>query len=97
MGGEVFTAFNGKEALEVLEEEQIDLILMDIMMPIMDGLKAMQSIKENEKDKNIPIIAITAKTASGDKEECLNAGANDYLAKPVDTNAFVSIVKAWVK
>ncbi len=97
MGGEVFTAFNGKEALEVLEEEEIDLILMDIMMPIMDGLKAMQSIKENEKDKNIPIIAITAKTASGDKEECLNAGANDYLAKPVDTNAFVSIVKAWVK
>ena len=98
MGGEVYTAFNGQEALDVLEEQKgaIDLILMDIMMPIMDGLKTIHLIKENEKYKEIPIIAITAKSTPQDKEECLKAGANDYLSKPVDKNKLVSMVKAWI-
>ena len=99
LGGEVHTAFNGQEALEVLDDENgaIDLILMDIMMPIMDGLKTIRLIKENEKYKDIPIIAITAKSTPNDKEECLKAGANDYLSKPVEKSKLISIIKAWIK
>ena len=98
MDAEVFSAFNGQEALEVLEgEEKIDLILMDIMMPVMDGLVAIKSIKENDKFKDIPIIAITAKTMPEDKQKCLDAGANDYLAKPLEHSALVSMMKAWIQ
>ena len=98
MDAEVFSAFNGKEAIEVLEDEQrIDLILMDIMMPIMDGLDAIENIKSNKKFKDIPIIAITAKTMPEDKQKCLDAGANDYLPKPLQHGAFVSMLKAWIK
>ena len=99
MNGEVYTAFNGQEALEVLKDEngKIDLILMDIMMPIMDGLKSMKTIKEHEKYKNIPIIAITAKTNKDAKKECLEAGAEDYLPKPIDKNTLITIIKAWIK
>ncbi len=99
MNGEVFTAFNGKEALEVLEDEEapIDLIFMDIMMPIMDGLTSMQAIKEKEAYKNIPIIAITAKTAPEDKQACLDAGADEYLTKPVNTSNLISIIRARIR
>lgn len=98
VGAEVFSAFNGKEALEVLEEDdEIDLILMDIMMPVMDGLSAMKEIKENEKFKDIPIIAITAKTMPEDKQKCLDYGADDYLPKPLEHNSLVSMIKAWIK
>ncbi|MCX6051454.1 MAG: ATP-binding protein [Campylobacterales bacterium] len=95
---EVYSAFDGKEAIEVLENEsKIDIILMDIMMPVMDGLSAIKNIKSNEKFKNIPIIAITAKSMPQDKQECLDAGANDYLSKPLEHNALISLIKAWVK
>ena len=99
MEAEVYSAFNGKEALELLTEddEEIDLILMDIMMPVMDGLKAIEIIKSQEKFKDIPIIAITAKTMPEDKQQCLEAGANDYLAKPLEHEALISMIKAWVK
>lgn len=99
MDAEVYSAFNGKEAQELLEEENdnIDLILMDIMMPVMDGLIAIKNIKANKKFKDIPIIAITAKTMPEDKQKCLDAGANDYLAKPLQQNALVSMMKAWIK
>ena len=97
MKAEVYSAFNGKEAMEYLEGQRIDLILMDIMMPVMDGLNAIKAIKANEKFKDIPIIAITAKTMPQDKQDCLDAGANDYLAKPLDHSALISMVKAWVK
>ena len=95
---EVYSAFNGKEAIEVLEDGQhIDLILMDVMMPVMDGLVAIADIKANDKFKDIPIIAITAKTMPEDKQKCLDAGADDYLAKPLEHNALISMIKAWIR
>jgi len=99
MDAEVYSAFNGQEAIEFLEDgdERIDLILMDIMMPVMDGLVAIQNIKADKKFKEIPIIAVTAKTMPEDKQKCLDAGANDYLAKPIVFSALVSMIKAWVK
>ena len=98
MDGEVFSAFSGKEALEVLEEgNKIDLILMDIMMPIMDGLEAIKDIKAKDKYKKIPIIAVTAKTMPQDKQACLDAGADDYLSKPINNSALVSTIRAWIK
>jgi len=99
MDAEVYSAFNGKEALELLneEEEEISLILMDIMMPVMDGLKAIEIIKSNDNFKHIPIIAVTAKSMPEDKKKCLEAGANDYLAKPLEHSALISMVKAWIK
>jgi len=66
------------------------------MMPVMDGLKAIQNIKSNEKFKSIPIIAITAKTMPEDKQKCLDSGADDYLAKPLEQNALIAMIKAWV-
>ncbi len=96
LNAEVYSAFNGKEAIEILEKEKkIDIVLMDIMMPVMDGLNAIRSIRL--KDKNIPIIAITAKTMQQDKQDCLDAGASDYLPKPLEHGALISMVKAWIK
>ncbi|MFA6191989.1 MAG: ATP-binding protein [Sulfurimonas sp.] len=98
LNAEVYSAFNGKEAIEILEKEKkIDIILMDIMMPVMDGLNAIRNIKSNEKYKNIPVIAITAKTMPQDKQDCLDAGASDYLPKPLEHGALISMVKAWIK
>ena len=99
MGAEVFSAFNGKEAIEMLEDDEnsMDIVLMDIMMPVMDGLDAIERIKADDRFKNIPIIAITAKNMPEDKQRCLDAGANDYLAKPLKYSALVNIFKAWLK
>ncbi|NOQ31199.1 MAG: response regulator [Helicobacteraceae bacterium] len=98
MDADVYSAFNGQEAIDTLEEgTHIDLILMDIMMPVMDGLKAIESIKANKKFKDIPIIAITAKTMPEDKQACLDAGADEYLSKPLEHQALISTIKAWVK
>ncbi len=95
-GMDVIIADNGELALNKLNKEQdIDLILMDIMMPKMDGFEAIKHIRS--KFKNIhPIIALTAKAMPEDRENCINAGANDYLAKPVDINKLVSMVKVWL-
>jgi len=95
---EVYNAFNGQEAIEFLEEAEhrIDLILMDIMMPIMDGLEAIKKLKSSDKYKKIPIIAVTAKNMPKDKQECLDAGADDYLSKPLDNKALVGTIKAWI-
>ena len=91
-----FTAFNGKEALELLENNpKPDLILMDIMMPVMDGYEAMERIRENDKLKNIPIIAVTAKAMKEDREKCIKLGADDYMAKPIDINILGSLIKEW--
>ena len=97
-GAEVYSAFNGQEAIEVLETEDVkfDLILMDIMMPVMDGLTAIQKIKSNDNFKDISIIALTAKTAPKDKQMCLDAGADEYLAKPIEFNALFSMIRAWI-
>jgi two-component system chemotaxis sensor kinase CheA len=97
LDADVHNAFNGQEAIDILkEEDSIDIILMDIMMPIMDGLEAIRTIKSIPEFKDIPIIAITAKTMPKDKEECLEAGANDYLPKPLSNNALISTIKAWI-
>ena len=92
-----FTSFNGQEALDFLEKEQerIDLILMDIMMPVMNGYEAMEKIRENEKIKDIPIIAVTAKAMKEDREKCIQLGADDYLSKPIDINILGNLIKVW--
>ncbi|MFK2821586.1 response regulator [Arcobacter sp. YIC-80] len=91
-----FTAFNGQEALDFLHENHnIDLILMDIMMPIMDGYEAMEKIREDETLKHIPIIAVTAKAMKEDREKCINLGADDYMSKPIDLNVLGNLIKVW--
>ncbi|MDB6073858.1 MAG: histidine kinase [Verrucomicrobiaceae bacterium] len=95
-------ARNGREALAVLERVRegkaapIDLVLMDIMMPEMDGLTAMRAIREQPLWKKLPIIALTAKAMPNDQAECLAAGANDYLAKPLDVEKLLSLVRVWM-
>lgn len=97
-GAETYSSLNGEEAFNLLEENSnIDIILMDIMMPIMDGIETIKKVKTDERFKHIPIIVATAKTMQKDKELFLEAGADDYLPKPIDKNALISIIKAWVK
>jgi CheY-like chemotaxis protein/GAF domain-containing protein/HAMP domain-containing protein len=87
----------GKQGLEKLEENQdIDLVLMDIMMPEMDGYEAMRRIRKQEKYKKLPIIALTAKAMKGDRDKCIAAGANDYLAKPIIIEKFLSLLRVWL-
>ncbi len=95
---EVEVAKDGKEALEILEREHeaFDLVLMDIMMPEMDGYEAMQRIRQQERFRRLPIIALTAKAMKGDKAKCIEAGANDYLSKPVDTDKLMSLMRVWL-
>jgi len=95
-GAEIIEAENGKVALEKLENEAVDLILMDIMMPVMNGYEAIKSIRNTDEIKNIPIIATTAKSLKGDSEKCMEAGANDYIAKPIDYDVLITLVKAWI-
>lgn len=91
-------AQNGEKALEVLEKDNsFDLILMDIMMPVMDGFEATRKIKENPKTKNIPVIALTAKGMKGDREKCMQAGADDYMVKPVDIKKLLTTMKIWLQ
>ncbi len=96
---EVTTAENGKEALEILKssEADFDLLLMDIMMPVMDGYETMQEIRKIDRFKNLPIIACTAKVQKEDKQKCLDAGANDYIAKPIDNEKLLYLLKIWTK
>jgi two-component system chemotaxis sensor kinase CheA len=97
LGAETFSALNGEEAIALLNEEEtpMDIILMDVMMPIMDGLEAIRNIKQNDLFGHIPIIAITAKTMKEDKQACFEAGANDYLPKPINHNALIAMIQAW--
>ena len=100
-GVQVVIARNGREALSKLADsnrdgESIDLVLMDIMMPEMDGLTAMREIRKEGRWKNLPIIALTAKAMADDQEKCLAAGANDYIAKPLDVEKLLSLVRVWM-
>jgi CheY-like chemotaxis protein/HAMP domain-containing protein len=96
-GINVLKAENGLKALEILESGQkVDLVLMDIMMPVMDGYETMRRIRGEMKFARLPIIALTAKAMQRDKDNCLAAGANDYLAKPVDINRLLSMVRVWL-
>ncbi len=91
-------ANNGLEALKIMEErgDKIDIILMDIMMPEMDGLEAIKKIRSNIRYKNVPILAVTAKAMKGDKEKSLQVGANDYISKPVDIEKLTSLMQIWL-
>ena len=93
----VCEAENGLEALERLEQEEgVAAVLMDIMMPQMDGYEAMRRIRADSRFKNLPIIAMTAKAMPGDHQKCLDAGASDYLAKPIDTAQLLSLLRVWI-
>ena len=97
LGMEVVLADNGQNALHKLEEEDgLELVLMDIMMPVMDGYEATAKIRQMEGVKDLPIIALTAKAMAGDKAKCLAAGANDYMTKPLDMAKLTEMLKVWL-
>ncbi|WP_052201964.1 response regulator [Ensifer sp. ZNC0028] len=101
-GAIVEIARNGREALDALEkassgpERPIELVLMDVMMPVMDGLVATAEIRRNPAWRKLPIIALTAKAMPDDQERCIEAGANDYMAKPLDVDRLLSLVRVWM-
>jgi CheY-like chemotaxis protein len=92
----VITANNGQEAIEQAEAEQPDCILMDMQMPIMNGFEAIQQLRQRPQFKTVPIIALTALAMAGDREKCLEAGANDYLEKPVYLKAIVEKIRKFI-
>ncbi|MDT8441669.1 MAG: response regulator [Desulfuromonadales bacterium] len=93
----IHEAENGREALRQLDEHtDIDLVLMDIMMPEMDGYAAIRAIRQNRRLAQLPIIAMTAKALKGDREKCLEAGASDYLSKPIDPVKLISLLRVWL-
>ena len=90
-------ASTGSEALAVLNSRaDVAIVLMDIMMPGMDGYETIQAIRSTPKYRRLPILALTAKAMKGDREKCLEAGASDYLAKPVNTEQLLSALRMWL-
>jgi CheY-like chemotaxis protein len=91
------TAESGQEAIQILNENgTVDMVLMDIMMPEMDGYETMQKIRREHKNNNLPIIAVTAKAMKGDREKCIEAGASDYITKPVKIDQLMSLMRVWL-
>jgi len=94
---EVISTTNGRQAIELIERTPaLNLVLMDIMMPDMDGYETMREIRKNPAFRTLPILALTAKAMKGDREKCLNAGASDYIAKPVNTDQLLSLMRLWL-
>jgi CheY-like chemotaxis protein len=92
----VVAADNGREALEVARKERPDVVLMDIMLPEMDGYETTRAMRQVPELESVPIIAVTAKAMRGDREKCLEAGASDYIAKPVDTERLLTLLRVWL-
>jgi CheY-like chemotaxis protein len=87
----ITVAKNGREAIDILKNgDKIDVILLDIMMPILDGFETLKILRSDDSFKKIPVIAVTAKAMKGDKEKCLEAGAWEYIPKPIDLKAFIN-------
>ena len=94
-GFKVLRALNGQEAVDLAAAEpSIDIVLMDIMMPVMDGLEAIRQIRE--LGRAMPILAVTAKATQGDRQQCLEVGADDFVAKPVDADTLVALTRTWI-
>jgi len=93
----VITAESGKEAINIINdsEPQIDMVLMDIMMPEMDGYETTQKIRREHKNSTLPIIAVTAKDMKGDRKKCIEAGASDYITKPLKIDQLLSMMRVW--
>jgi CheY-like chemotaxis protein len=94
---EVLSATNGRQAIETIQNTpDLAVVLMDIMMPEMDGYQTMREIRKNPEFRTLPILALTAKAMKGDREKCLEAGASDYIAKPVNTEELLSLLRVWL-
>jgi CheY-like chemotaxis protein len=96
-GVDVLHAERGKEGIRILESTpDIDVALIDIMMPEMDGYETMQQIRRRDALTDLPLIAVTAKAMKGDRQKCLDAGASDYIAKPVDIDLLLALLRVWI-
>jgi len=94
----IVDANNGRDAIRILQEDPgVEIVLMDIMMPEMDGMETMRAIRKIPQLKNLPIVAVTAKAMKGDREKCIEAGAWDYLSKPVDSEQLLEVLRAWLQ
>jgi CheY-like chemotaxis protein len=94
---EVISATNGRQAIEMIKDTpDLSVVLMDIMMPEMDGYETMREIRKDAEFRMLPILALTAKAMKGDREKCLQAGASDYIAKPVNTDQLLSLLRVWL-
>jgi CheY-like chemotaxis protein len=94
----VTMAQDGQKALKTLaDDEAPELVLMDIMMPVMDGYDTMRAIRAQARFARLPIIALTAKAMRGDREKCIEAGASDYLSKPIDIDKLASMIRVWLQ
>ncbi|MBN2616115.1 MAG: response regulator [Bacteroidales bacterium] len=96
IGLQLDIAGDGTEVLEALQEREYDIVLMDVQMPILDGLMTTKKIRENPKMKHLPIIAMTANAMKGDRERCLEAGMNDYMSKPIKLETLIGILEKWL-
>jgi len=93
----IVSAETGRDAIKRLQDEpDVDIVLMDIMMPEMDGYETTRAIRRMDEFKALPIIALTAKAMKGDREKCIEAGASDYIAKPVNAEQLLSLLRVWL-
>jgi CheY-like chemotaxis protein len=93
----IVSADNGREAIRLVESDpSIDIVLMDIMMPEMDGITTMQEIRKLPRGRELPMVAVTAKAMKGDRQKCIEAGAWDYLSKPVDPLNLLAVLRGWL-
>ncbi|HSX20291.1 MAG TPA: response regulator, partial [Gammaproteobacteria bacterium] len=93
----VTVATNGEECLKKMDSmPKIDIVIMDVMMPVMDGYETTRRIRKKNQFSNLPIIAVTAKAMPDDRTACLDAGANDYITKPIDADKLLSMMRVWL-